>query len=406
MITVAEAKARILDNLETVGGETVSLADALGRVLAEDVTARLTRPERDTSAMDGYALRAADLDAGTTELIEVDHIPAGKVSERALAPGECARIFTGGWLPEGADTILIQEDAERDESGGPARITVKERPEAGNHVRRAGQDFAAGEVLAKRGTRLNARAIGLIAGGNVPWVNVRRRPRIAILATGDEIVQPGEPLAPGQIAGSGGPAMAALVRQCGGEPMQLAIARDEPEALARAANQARGCDFLVTIGGASVGEYDLVRDVLGDGGQDIAFHKIAMRPGKPLMFGAFRGVRLLGLPGNPVSSYVCSLLFLRPAIQALLGCPQDSPPRTLPCAADLAANGPREHYMRARLIVRDGQEAALPFEAQDSSLVSVLAGADGLLVRPVGAPPAPAGTPVPFIAFPAGPGDL
>lgn len=406
MITVAEAKARILKDLSPVGSETVPLAQGFGRVLAEPVAARLTRPARDTSAMDGYAVRAADLTGGTIELREVDHIPAGRVSSRTLQAGECARIFTGGWLPPGADTILIQEDAGRRESPEGVSIQVKQAPDAGAYVRPAGFDFAEGDTLAKPGERLTSRKIGLIAAGNVPWLVVRRRPRIAILATGDEIVLPGEAMQEGQIAGSGSHAMAGLVHACGGEPVMLGVAPDEPGALAEAAGQAKGCDFLVTIGGASVGDYDLVHDVLGDGGLSIDFQKIAMRPGKPLMFGASGDVRLLGLPGNPVSSYVCALLFLRPALLALAGCPQDDLVRTLPCAAELPANGAREHYMRARLTNGADGPAIEPFGDQDSSLVSVLAEADGLIVRPVGAGPVPAGTPVPVILFETGPANL
>lgn len=402
MISVAEAKARLLDGLAPVGAETVPLAQALGRVLAEPVAARLTRPERDTSAMDGYAVRSADIAAGLGVLREIERIPAGTVPKNPVKTGQCARIFTGGWLPEGADTILIQEEAERD----GAQIALKQPPAPGAYVRRAGIDFAQGDVLAKPGERLDARRIGLIAAANVPWLSVRRRPRIAILSTGDEIVLPGDPVRPGQIVGSGSHALAGLVQACGGEPVMLAIAPDEPRALAAAANQARGCDLLVTIGGASVGDYDLVHDVLGDGGLTIEFQKIAMRPGKPLMFGRFGDVRLLGLPGNPVSSYVCSILFLRPALLALLGCAQDTTLSTLPCGTALDANGRREHYMRARLTAGEDGPGIEPFDAQDSSLVSILAKADGLILRPVDAPPIPAGTPVPVLLFRDAPVDL
>lgn len=407
MISVAEAKRRLLNGLSPVGSETVSINQATGRVLAEAVTARLTRPSADLSAMDGYAVRSADLDGGAVALSEVDHVPAGSVPRKALEAGECARIFTGAHLPPGADAILIQEDAERREAGGGVvHIQTSSRVEPGTYVRARGMDFSLDAPLLEAGCRLTGRHIGLLAAANVPWVAVRRKPRIAVLATGDEIVLPGEPLADGQIVGSASHSLESLITSCGGDAVVLGVARDEPGSLAMAAENAAGCDFLVTIGGASVGEYDLVHDVLGADGATIDFQKIAMRPGKPLMFGTSGDVRLLGLPGNPVSAYLCALLFLRPALESLLGCPQDERLINMPAAFALPKNGFREHYMRARFEPRGGNMVVAPFDDQDSSLVATLARADGLLVRPVNAPPVDAGEPVPVLPFRDGPADL
>lgn len=402
MISVAEAKQRVLADLRPGPVETVSLTEALGRVLAEPIHARHTRPAADTSAMDGYAVRAGD----PGPLTEIEQIPAGQVPTKTLGSGECSRIFTGAYLPEGADAILIQEDAVRDVSGDQPLVTPTESVMPGAFVRQAGRDFSEGQTLLGSGKRLGARDIALLASANRPWVTVRRRPRIAILATGDEIVFPGEPVGPGQIVGAGSHSLAALVKACGGDPVILGVAPDKPEALELAGENARGCDFLVTIGGASVGDYDLVHDVLGKGGLNIDFQKIAMRPGKPLMFGSAGDVRLLGLPGNPVSSYVCGLLFLRPAIDALLGCPQDGITRSIPTHDTLPANGPREHYMRARTVRTDDGVSVQAFEDQDSSLVKFLAQADVLIVRPVGAPAVDPGGLVPVVELPAGPTNL
>jgi len=406
VITVADAKHRLLSGLSPVGSEIVEIGQAGGRILAGPVIAQLTRPAADTSAMDGYAVRSADLCGDKVELREIDHIPAGQLSQRTLAEGDCARIFTGAQLPDGSDSILIQEDADRRDGSSGTQIVTVSTVNAGEFVRRKGMDFSVGDALIEPGRRLTARDVGLLAAANIPWVTVRRKPRIAILATGDEIVLPGEPVGPGQIVGSAGHALASMVTSCGGEPLLLGVARDEPNALARAASNAHGCDFLVTIGGASVGDYDLVHDVLGAEGSTIEFQKIAMRPGKPLMFGTSGTVRLLGLPGNPVSSYVCGLLFLRPAMNVLQNCPQDDELIHMPTLEPLVQNGVREHYMRARTKLINGDPHIVPFGDQDSSLVATLARADGLIVRPANAPAAAAGDTVPVVPFRDGPADL
>jgi len=401
MISVEEARRRILDAFRPLPAETVSIAEALGRVLAEDVRARLTQPWAAVSAMDGYAVRGADVAAAGAVLHEIAQVPAGASFDGTVGPGECVRIFTGAPLPAGTDTIVIQEDTVRDGS----RITVAEATAEGTYVRPAGLDFAEGQVLLEAGRPLTARDVGLAAAMNVPWVRVRRRPRIAILATGDEIVLPGDPVGANQIVSSNGPALAALVTACGGLPLNLGIARDDRESLSAMAANAHGADLLITTGGASVGEHDLIRDVLGDMGLELDFWKIAMRPGKPLMFGRIGDTPLLGLPGNPVSSMVCALLFGRPILQRLLGLPTeaDGPPDTAVLGRALPPNDRRQDYLRSRLSRgADGRPVATPFDRQDSSMMSYLAHADCLVVRPPHAPAAAKGETVAIVRFEAG----
>ena len=389
MISVAEALDRILADLPAAAAETVGVGEAAGRALAEDVRARVTQPPLDLSAMDGYAVRAADVAAAPATLKVVGEAPAGGAYGRRLEAGEAVRIFTGGPLPEGADAIVIQEDAERD----GARVTVREGAPKGRYVRPAGLDFRAGEVGLAAGRILGPRDLGLAAAMNVPWLAVRRRPRVALLATGDEIVRPGEPIGPNQIVSSNALALAALVRASGGEAIDLGIARDDPSALQTAAEGARGADLLVTLGGASVGEHDLVRSALGERGLSLDFWQIAMRPGKPLMFGRVGDTPMLGLPGNPVSSLVCGLLFVRPAIRRMLRVEPASPPRGRAILGrDLPANDRREDYLRSRTeTAADGTLVAIPFDKQDSSMLSLLARSDCLVMRPPHAPAARAG---------------
>ncbi|HZD25688.1 MAG TPA: gephyrin-like molybdotransferase Glp [Alphaproteobacteria bacterium] len=395
MIPVEEARERILSALTETPVEIVGLADAHGRVLAEDVVARVTQPPADMSAMDGYAVRAADVATVPASLTCIGEAPAGRAYSGSVGPGQAVRIFTGGPVPDGADAIVIQEDTKRD---GDA-VTVLESAPAGRYIRPAGLDFRTGAVGLGAGRALNARDIGLAAAMNVPWLSVRRRPRVALLATGNEIVRPGEPLGPDQIVSSNTLAMAAVVRAAGGESVDLGIARDDADSLRRTVAGLRGCDLLITLGGASVGEHDLVRQALGDEGLALDFWQIAMRPGKPLMFGSIDGVPMLGLPGNPVSSLVCGLIFVRPALRRMLGLPRDD---ALLASAilgrDLPQNDRREDYMRARLERNaDGGWTATPFDKQDSSMLSALAQAGCLVVRAPNAAPAKAGAPVPII---------
>lgn len=397
MISVAEAHDRIIAALAPCGAETVAVSESLGRVLAADLAARVTQPPSAVSAMDGYAVRGADVATAPVELRQIAAIAAGTSFDGVIGPGECARIFTGAPLPDGADTIVIQENVSAD--GG--RIRVNEATPPGRYVRPAGLDFRAGDVGLRAGDVIGVRQLGLAAAMNRPWLSVTRRPRVAILATGDEVVMPGEPVGRSQIVSSNGLALAAFVRCWGGEPIQLGIAPDRTDALQEMARGAAGADLLVTTGGASVGEHDLVRSALGARGLALDFWQIAMRPGKPLMFGRIGDVPLLGLPGNPVSSLVCSVLFLRAALLRLLGAGETALPRiTATLGADLPANDRREDYLRATVATGPaGETIATPFAKQDSSMLSLLARADGLLVRAPHAPAVKAGAPVQVIGL-------
>lgn len=395
MIPVDEARRRIVAAFAPLPPELVPLDNALGRVLAEDVAARLTQPPAAVSAMDGYAVRAADVQSVPSTLRQIGAVAAGATFDGAVRAGECVRIFTGAPLPAGADAIVIQENT--DASGDT--VTVREGVSAGRYVRATGLDFKRGDVRLTAGRVLGVRDIGLAAAMNHPWLRVRRKPRIAILATGDEVVLPGDPLGPGQIVSSNGPALAAFVSACGGEPISLGIARDSAVALQQAAEGARGADLLVTTGGASVGEHDLVRSALGERGLVLDFWQIAMRPGKPLIFGRIGETPLLGMPGNPVSSLVCSLIFLKPAMERMLGLSGNSTAQsTARLGHDLAANDRREDYLRASLTSdAGGQLVATPFDKQDSSMLSLMAGADCLVIRRPNAPPAKAGEQVEIV---------
>jgi molybdopterin molybdotransferase len=393
MIPVAEALDRILRDVEPLPVQQVPLLDGLGRVLAGDIAARRTQPPMAVSAMDGYAVRAADVATVPATLRLIGAVPAGRIFDGQIGPGETVRIFTGAALPAGADAVVIQEDTTADRD----RIIATESVVAGRHVRRAGIDVREGEVGLRAGRRLTARDIGFAAAMNVPWLTVRQRPRVAILATGDEIALPGDPLAPGQIVSSNGPALHAFVRACGGEPIDLGIAADTEEAIVERALGAVGAQVLVTTGGASVGDHDLVQPALTRMGMTLDFWKIAMRPGKPLMVGRLGDMRVLGLPGNPVSSMVCAILFLRPLLARLAGSedPAGEGRGTARLGRALPENDRREDYLRATLTTEaDGTLVAHPFEVQDSSLLGALARADALVIRPPHAPPAAAGAQV------------
>jgi molybdopterin molybdotransferase len=400
MIPVAAARQRILADLAVISAEQVGLNEALGRVLASDVTSRRTQPPQAVSAMDGYAVRAADVASVPSSLNVIGSAPAGAPFEGTVGEGTAVRIFTGAALPAGADAIVIQEDTERDGD----TVIVKESSAAGRYVRPAGLDFSTGDVLLKAGRVLNARDIGLAAAMNVAWLRVRRQPRVALLATGDEIVLPGEDFGPSDIVSSNSFALDGLVRASGGVPITLGIATDDIASIRTLAEGAKGTDILVTTGGASVGEHDLVQEALGDMGLQVDFWQIAMRPGKPLIFGRLGETPMLGFPGNPVSSMVCGALFLKPAIAKMLGM-ADVEPRleTAILGTDLGENDQREEYMRAVLSHDSGgNRIATPFPVQDSSMFSRMAQADCLLVRPPLAPPAKAGETVSYIALGGG----
>jgi len=382
MISADDALDRILAALVPLPSEVIGFADGDNRVLAQDVTARLTQPPSDVSAMDGYAVRAVDVETVPVELEVIGTSKAGGTFDGVVGPGRAARIFTGATVPQGADTIIIQEDTER---GGENQIRVLERADPGRHIRLKGVDFQDGESLLKKGQRLTSRDLALLAAMDINRIEVTQRPRLALLATGDELVRPGEPVAAHQIISSTPYALAAWIKRWGGQADILDIARDNEDSLRQAAKSARDVDILVTLGGASVGDHDLVQSVLGKEGLHVDFWKVAIKPGKPLIFGDIAGTTFLGLPGNPVSALVCGLLFLRPAIGALLGINKAdlAPPLAIAhLGKDLSANSKRQDYIRARLS-RDaaGRLVVIPFDLQDSSVLSVFAAADCLIVR-------------------------
>lgn len=376
-IPVAEAVARIVSAFKPVEAETVEIAAAARRVLAEDAHARMDQPPAPMSAMDGYAVRAADAANVPVTLKVIGTSPAGHPFSGKVGPGETVRIFTGGVVPEGADAIVIQEDTD----GGTATVTMKEAARTGRHIRKAGFDFRNGDVLAKAGHRLTPRDLSLLAAGDIPALSVRRHPRIALAATGDELVPPGTPRKPGAIVASSGYGLSAMIEAWGGAVIDLGIVPDTVEAVAALPKRAEGADLLVTLGGASVGEHDLIQKALGPEGFELDFWKVAMRPGKPLIFGRLGTLPLLGLPGNPVSTLVCAILFLKPAIAALLGTDTSTLLSAAWLAGELRANDKRQDYIRARIERRDGELWAAPFPIQDSSMLSTIAAADALIVR-------------------------
>jgi molybdopterin molybdotransferase len=394
MISVEDARARILSALQPTAPEVVGLSAAWNRVTATPVVARLTQPPSDVSAMDGYALRAAD-GGPHASLSVIGAAPAGHPFDGRVGPGQTVRLFTGSVMPDGADSILLQEDATRDGD----RVRVNEAVTAGRHIRRAGQDFSAGDIVIPAGRRLTARDIGLAAAANHPWLVVHRPPRVAILATGDEIALPGEPIPPGGIVSSNSHALAALVRAAGGEPMVLPVAKDDSAMIAAVADQVQGMDMLVTTGGASVGDHDLVIASLQARGMTLDFWQIAMRPGKPLLFGQLGATPVLGLPGNPVSAMVCAILFLLPALARLSGLPAAPPPITpAVLGAAVKANDRRADHLRATVSVGEsGTLVVTPFATQDSAMLRRLAQADALILRAPHAPGLPEGAAVEVI---------
>jgi molybdopterin molybdotransferase len=394
MISVEEARGRILDALRPTPVEIVALANAWNRVTAEAVRSRLTQPPSDVSAMDGYALRERDGGLGA-RLRVIGAAPAGHPFGGRVAAGEAVRLFTGSVVPEGADSILLQEDATRD---GEV-VAVNEAVVAGRHIRRAGQDFKTGDVVLPPGRRITARDVGLAAAANYPWLSVHRRPRVAILATGDEIAMPGEPIPSGGIVSSNSHALAALVHALGGEAMVLPVARDERSAIGAVADSVTGMDMLVTTGGASVGDHDLIIESLQARGMTLDFWQIAMRPGKPLLFGQLGATPVLGLPGNPVSALVCAILFLLPALMRLSGLPAAAPPVSKAVlGAAVKANDRREDHLRASISTDEaGRTVVLPFSVQDSAMLRRLALADALILRAPHAAALPEGAEVDII---------
>ena len=400
LMPVTEALAAVLAGADPLPSEMVALDAAHHRVLARDVAALRTQPPQAMSAMDGYAMRSADASHVAARLKVIGEVAAGRPFGQTVGIGEAVRIFTGGVIPEGADAVVIQEDTVVEDGG----ITITEAAIPGRHIRPAGVDFHEGDVLLAGGTRLTDRDLSLAAAMNYPDLAVRRRPKVAILATGDELVMPGSTPGPGQIVYSNGYALRALARHEGADVIDLGIAADTVEATTHGIRRARdsGADIMITTGGASVGDHDLVKQSLEAEGVAMAFWRIAMRPGKPMMHGRLGAMRVIGLPGNPVSSYVCGFLFLVPLIRQLSGRSVVHHRReTALLGREVSANDQREDYLRARLEVRaDRALIATPVGHQDSSLLGNLAAARALVIRPPFAPAAAAGSACDILRLP------
>ncbi|MFC0202323.1 molybdopterin molybdotransferase MoeA [Paracoccus rhizosphaerae] len=388
MISVEEALAKVLSLAPAPKGEAVPLDQANGRVLLQPAVSRLTQPPFNASAMDGYAMRLVDL-PGPLRIVGTS--AAGHPWTGTPTPGTAVRIFTGAPVPPGYDHVELQEN-----TSVKGEFVSVERPSSGRNIRARGNDFAEGDVV-EAGRLLQAADIGLLAAMNLSAVTVARRPRVAVLAGGDELVRPGSPVAEGQIVSSNDLAVAALARDAGAIVDMLPIAQDTEESLRQSFDAARGADLVVTIGGASVGDHDLVAKVAAGLGMERSFYKIAIRPGKPLMAGHINGGALIGLPGNPVSAIVCAILFVQPLIRRMQGTTAHSPLRRGLLAHDLPAEGPRQHYLRATLEDGDLLPVIRPFTDQDSARLSLMAQADALLVRPANDPPRKAGSCADFI---------
>jgi molybdopterin molybdotransferase len=386
LLPVDEARDRILKGATALAREKIALHQCAGRVLAADIKAKRDQPPFPASAMDGYAVRFADVGAAPARLKIIGVAPAGHGFRGIVKPGEAVRIFTGAPVPKGADTVVIQENTEARD--GYVSINVPAQ-RLSQHIRRQGLDFAKGHSLLRKGTLLGAREIGLAAAMNWPELPVIRRPKVAVFTTGDELVPPGQAPRPDQIVSSNSFALAAFVRRYGGEAVDLGIIPDKINAISRAIRRAAAADVLLTTGGASVGDHDLVQAALKAEGIKLDFWKIALRPGKPLMFARSGGRRILGLPGNPVSALVCARIFLKPLIFALLGLPVADDMVKARLGSPLPANDLRQDYLRA-LIERsaDGTYTATPFPLQDSSMQRALTEAGGLIVRSPYAPAA------------------
>jgi molybdopterin molybdotransferase len=391
LIPVAEALQRVLADAKPLRTEVVSLDEAFGRLLTEDVIALRTQPPAAVSAMDGYAVRASDVAQAPVVLKVIGQVAAGHPFTGKVGPGEAARIFTGGIMPEGTDTVVIQELTTQDENG----VTIQKPTPAGRNVRGEGIDFAERQTLLRKGRRLTARDLMLAAAMNHSRLSVYRKPTVAILGTGDELVPPGGSPRPGEIVYSNGFALAALARSNGAQAHDLGIARDRIEDIAAAVRRARelNADILLTSGGASVGEHDLVQRALAAEGLELSFWRVALRPGRPMLHGRLGAMQVLGVPGNPVSAYVCAFLFLGPLIRKLAGRSDIVDlPQPARLGRDLPANDERADYLRATIEETRNGLVATPLPAQDSSLMAPLAKADCLLIREPHAPAAAAGS--------------
>lgn len=392
LMPVADALNTVLSGVMPLGPEQVGIRFALGRTLAHALSAAVTHPPFDASAMDGYAVRTSDFSKGSATLKLAGESAAGWPYGGTVRPGEAVRIFTGAQLPDGADTVVIQEDVTSD----GVTVSISSTPERGANIRQRGQDFREGDVVLQRGVQLNARDILLAAASGHAMLALNQRPLVSILATGDELVEPSDRPTAGQIIASNSYGIAALVQAAGGAPRLLGIAMDTTADLVRKIKEAESADILVTIGGASVGAHDLVRPALEEAGAQLQFYKIAMRPGKPTFFGTRKGAkgtqRIIGLPGNPLSAMISARLFLVPLIATMLGRKAPSTTLSAELTTDILENGIRDHYMRATLDTSVSPPRVTPLASQDSSLVSILAAANALIVVPANAAAQSAGT--------------
>jgi len=391
LMPVADALAHVLEGADALSAETIRLEDAHGRVLATDLKALRTQPPDHVSAMDGYAARADDLANVPVTLTVIGEVAAGHPISAEVKQGQAARIFTGGVMPKGSDTVVIQEQTQRNGD----KVTVEKAPTKGRNVRLQGLDFRQGEVLLNKGQRLSDRDVMLAAAMNHAALPVHRRPKVAVLATGDELVPPGTTPKLGEIVYSNGFAVLALAREAGAEIRDLGIARDKVDEIAAAVRRGRDwkADVLVTMGGASVGEHDLVQQALKDEGLDLSFWRVALRPGRPMMHGRLGPMHVLGVPGNPVSAYVCAFLFLVPLVGRLTGRAEAVyAPQEARLGRELPANDERQDYLRATLAPGPDGPVATPLPDQDSSLMAPLANADCLLIREPHAPAASSGS--------------
>ncbi|OUT97321.1 MAG: molybdopterin molybdenumtransferase MoeA [Flammeovirgaceae bacterium TMED32] len=389
LMKVDEAKERILRSMPVMPGEEISITEALGRVTSCNIYSRRTQPPAALSAMDGYAIRFSDITDIPSEFIRVGSAKAGGSYPGTLNQNETVRIFTGAPVPTGADTIVIQENVDAENENDGTHVVVRERPQKGRYIRSLGLDFNKGELGIQEGKKLTSRDIGLAAAMNIPWLSVSRRPKIAILATGDEIIRPGESINKDQIVSSNSYTLSALVKAAGGEPIILGIAPDTIDGIQSFFKNKVGADLIITTGGASVGEHDLIQKALGkesfgEDGLDLDFWRIAMRPGKPLIFGQINNTPILGLPGNPVSTMVCGAVFVRPAIDKMLGIYSDQKSEAKALLAEpVPENDERQDYIRAiTFINKEGIKVVKAFDHQDSSMMKVLAQANCLIIRP------------------------
>ena len=397
MISVDEAQNRIINTINSISAEKISTIDSVSRTLTSSLLAKITHPPADISAMDGYAIRGEDLLNNTSRFKVIGEVQAGSTLDINISSGEAVRIFTGGNIPKGADTVVIQENT--DESNGIIEIIDSTRP--GQNVRKKGQDFIHNDPLMESGQDLTIRDVGLAVAAGITKVEVRKKPRVGVLFTGNELVNPNTIPKPNQIINSNGPLINLRIESSGGIPIDRGILPDDPKALATVSSSIDNIDLFITVGGASVGKYDLIQTELSKSGLQIDFWKVALRPGKPLMYGSYNNIPMLGLPGNPVSAFVCGILFLRPAIKKLLGSSQifdNKIKAALGC--ELKENDERETYLRSKLNFEiNGDLIVIPFNTQDSNQISTLSKSDCFAIRTPNAKKASKGDLINIIPF-------